>query len=166
MCLLCCSSWCHRAVRTPRIYQNNQEQHLKGIVAENAVRELWEGRGGGSGTPPALPGALSSCTGFCDAASVTERAGGAGQQHQTSHPPQRHFNMCCLQAQRPQHPLTSTEALLSLRLSSANNLGVKVLQENFSILRWKALSSAIMGIIALSRSGDPEAVPRSKNSMC
>lgn len=98
----------------------------KGILAENAVKDLWEGRGGGCGNhPPPFPWALISCTGFCDAAIETERAGGAGYQQQTSHPPQRHFNTSCLQVQRTQHLLT----LLSLRLSSVNNLGVKVLQE-------------------------------------
>lgn len=79
--------------------------------------------------PPTFLWALTSCTSFCDAASATEGAGGAGYQPWTSPPPQRHFNTSCLQAQRTQHPLTSTEALLSLRLSSVNNLGVKVLQE-------------------------------------
>lgn len=76
-----------------------------------------------------FPWALSSCRGFCDAASSTERAGGASYQHQTSHPPQTHSNTSCLQAQRTQHSMTSTEALLNLRLSSINNLGVKILQE-------------------------------------
>lgn len=45
------------------------------------------------------------------------------------HTHHRHFNTSCSQAQRTQHPLTSGEDLLSLRFSSANNLGVKVLQE-------------------------------------
>lgn len=45
------------------------------------------------------------------------------------HTHHRHFNTSRLQAQGTQHPLTPREALLSLRLSSANNLGVKVPQE-------------------------------------
>lgn len=137
-----------------------------GIVAENAAKGLVGRKRRRKWNPPSSSRSPQQLHRFLWCCQCDWESTRCSQQHQTSHPPQRPFNTCCLQAQRPQHPLTSTEALLSLRLSSANNLGVKVLQENFSILRWKVLSSAIMGIIALSRSGDPEAVPRSKNSMC
>lgn len=80
-------------------------------------------------TTPPLFHEPSAAAQVCDTASATKGAGAAGYQHQISHPPQRHFNTSCLQAQTIQHPLTSTEALLSLRLSSVNNLGVKVLKE-------------------------------------
>lgn len=129
MCLLCCSSLLHKQVRTPRIYQNNQEQHLHrwsvGLWQKMLLKEEEEDV---EKPPSCFPWALSSCTGFCDTARATEGPGGADSQHQTSHPPQTLQHVLRASTENPT-PLTPGEDLLSLRFSSANNLGVKVLQE-------------------------------------